>query len=122
MTTIIVQPSGTEIHVEPGDTVLSGLQKAGYAYTVGCRRGGCGICKIDVLDGEFSYCRPVADTVITTEEHADGACLSCRAVPGNDLTIQLRDASLRLVNPLLGQINAKACERARAGRTLPEEQ
>lgn len=122
MTTIIVQPSGTEILIEPGDTVLSGLQKAGYAYTVGCRRGGCGICKIDVLDGEFSYCRPVAETVITDEELADGTCLSCRAVPGDDLTIQMRDASLRLVNPLLGQLNAKARERARAASTAPEEQ
>ncbi|WP_435201492.1 2Fe-2S iron-sulfur cluster-binding protein [Janibacter sp. GS2] len=122
MRTIIVQPSGTRIHVDPGDTLLAGLQKAGYAYTVGCRRGGCGICKIDVLEGDFSYCRPVADTVITTEERSDGTCLSCRAVPEDDLTIQLRDASLRLVNPLLGQINATARQRAEAGRTAPEEQ
>lgn len=122
MTTIIVQPSGTEIHVDPGDTVLAGLQKAGYAYTVGCRRGGCGICKIDVLDGGFSYNRPVADTVLSEEERTDGTCLSCRACPTQDLTIQLRDASLRLVNPLLGQLNAKARERARAASTAPEEQ
>lgn len=122
MTTIIVQPSGTQIHIEPGDTLLSGLQKAGYAYTVGCRRGGCGICKIDVLEGEFSYCRPVADTVITDDERADGTCLSCRAVPEDDVTIQLRDASLRLVNPLLSQLNEKALERARVASTAPEEQ
>ncbi|WP_338749425.1 2Fe-2S iron-sulfur cluster-binding protein [Janibacter alittae] len=122
MTTIIVQPSGTEIHIEPGDTVLAGLQKAGYAYTVGCRRGGCGICKIDVLEGTFSYCRPVADTVISEQERSDGTCLSCRAVPTDDVTIQLRDASLRLANPLLGQINARARERAKAASTAPEEQ
>ncbi|MGO1165281.1 MAG: 2Fe-2S iron-sulfur cluster-binding protein [Janibacter sp.] len=122
MGTIIVQPSGTEVYVEPGDTVLCGLQKAGYAYTVGCRRGGCGICKIDVLDGDFSYCRPVADTVITAEEIDDGTCLSCRAVPEGDVTIQLRDASLRLVNPLLSQLNVKARERAAAASTPPEEQ
>lgn len=119
MTTIIVQPSGTEIHLDPGDTVLAGLQKAGYAYTVGCRRGGCGICKIDVLDGGFSYNRPVADSVVTEDERTDGTCLSCRAVPEGDLTIQMRDASLRLVNPLLGQLNATRRERARSGRTLP---
>lgn len=122
MTMIIVQPSGTEIHVSPDDTVLAGLQKAGYAYTVGCRRGGCGICKIDVLEGSFSYNRPVADTVVTEEERTDGTCLSCRAVPDVDLTIQMRDASLRLVNPLLGKINAATRERAKAERTPPEEQ
>ena len=122
MTTIIVQPSGTEIHIDPEDTLLSGLQKAGYAYTVGCRRGGCGICKVDVLEGGFSYSRPVADTVISAEERTDGTCLSCRAVPDGDLTIQMRDASLRLVNPLLGQLNQRARDRARAASTAPEEQ
>ncbi|WP_159298248.1 2Fe-2S iron-sulfur cluster-binding protein, partial [Raoultella terrigena] len=105
-----------------GDTVLTGLQKAGYAYTVGCRRGGCGICKVDVLDGEFSYNRPVAETVLSADERTDGTCLSCRACPTKDLTIQMRDASLRLVNPLLGQLNAKARERAQAASTAPEEQ
>ncbi|UUZ44859.1 2Fe-2S iron-sulfur cluster-binding protein [Janibacter limosus] len=122
MATIIVQPSGAEILISPDDTVLAGLQKAGYAYTVGCRRGGCGICKVDVLEGSFTYNRPVADSVITAEERTDGTCLSCRAVPDVDLTIQMRDASLRLVNPLLGQLNAKARERAGAASTAPEEQ
>ena len=122
MTTIIVQPSGTEIEIDPDDTVLAGLQRAGYAYTVGCKRGGCGICKIDVLDGSFSYNRIVADTVVTPEERVDGTCLSCRAVPDEDLTIQMRDASLRLVNPLLGQLNAARRERARSERTPSEEQ
>ena len=114
MTMIIVQPSGTEIHVSPDDTVLAGLQKAGYAYTVGCRRGGCGICKIDVLEGSFSYNRPVADTVVTEEERTDGTCLSCRAVPDGDITIEMRDGNVRLVNPFLRQINDKARLRAEA--------
>ena len=72
MTTIIVQPSGTQIHIEPGETLLSGLHKAGYAYTVGCRRGGCRICKVDVVDGDFSYNRPVADSVVSEDERTDG--------------------------------------------------
>lgn len=122
MATIIVQPSGAEILISPDDTVLAGLQKAGYAYTVGCRRGGCGICKVDVLEGSFTYNRTVADSVITAKERTDGTCLSCRAVPDEDLTIQMRDASLRLVNPLLGKINAARCDRERSAGTPLEEQ
>ncbi|MEI2825840.1 MAG: hypothetical protein V9F04_05135 [Dermatophilaceae bacterium] len=41
MTTITVAPSGEVIYLDPGETVLGGLYKAGYAYTIGCRRGGC---------------------------------------------------------------------------------
>ncbi|WP_191564173.1 2Fe-2S iron-sulfur cluster-binding protein [Janibacter melonis] len=102
------------VYLEPDETVLSGLYKAGYAYTVGCKRGGCGICKLDVLDGDFTYNRPVADSVVSADERTDGTCLSCRAVPDSDITIQMRQSELRLVNPILRQINAKARERAQA--------
>jgi CDP-4-dehydro-6-deoxyglucose reductase len=111
---LTIHPTGEVIYLEPGETVLGGLYKAGYAYTIGCRRGGCAICKVDVREGEFTYNRPVADTVISEQERTDGTCLSCRAVPDSDLTIEMRDACLRLVNPFLRQINEKARLRAEA--------
>ena len=112
--TLTIHPTGEKIFLAQGETVLEGLYKAGYAYTIGCRRGGCAICKVDVHDGAFDYNRPVADSVISDEERADGTCLSCRAVPDSDLTIEMRDNCLRLVNPFLRQINEKARLRAEA--------
>lgn len=112
MPTVTIHPTGEVIHLEPEETVLSGLYRAGYAYTVGCRRGGCAICKVDCLAGEFSYDHPIADTVLSEGERVDGTCLSCRAVPSTDLTIQLRGEDVRLVNPFLRQINEKARLRA----------
>jgi len=112
--TVTIDPTGEVIHLDPDETILAGLYKAGYAYLIGCRRGGCAICKVDALDGEFDYERPVADTVITDTERTDGTCLSCRAVPSTDITIRLRGETLRLVNPFLASINAKARERAEA--------
>ena len=114
MPNLTIHPTGEVIYLEPGETVLGGLYKAGYAYTIGCRRGGCAICKVDVLEGEFTYDHPVADSVISDEERTDGTCLSCRAVPDSDLTIEMRDSCLRLVNPFLRQINEKARLRAEA--------
>jgi len=110
--TVTVHPTGEVVYLEPGETILGGLYKAGYAYTVGCRRGGCAICKVDIRSGEVSYNRPVADDVLTQEERADGVCLTCRAVPESDITIEMRDERLRLINTLLRQINDKARERA----------
>ena len=72
MPTVTIQPTGEVIYLEPGETVLSGLYKAGFAYTVGCRRGGCGICKVDCRSGEFRYDHPVADTVLTEDERRPG--------------------------------------------------
>ena len=123
MPVITIHPTGEVIYLEPGETVLSGLYKAGFAYTVGCKRGGCGICKVDILAGEFAYNRPVAESVVSETERADGTCLSCRAVPESDLTIEMRDECVRLVNPFLRQINEKARLRAEAlaaGNTTKE--
>ncbi len=114
MPTVTVHPTGEVIYLEPEETVLSGLYKAGYAYTIGCRRGGCAICKVDCHVGTFHYNRPIADTVLSEEELADGTCLSCRAAPVDDLTIELRGENVRLVNPFLRQMNETARVRAEA--------
>jgi len=112
MPNVTVHPSGEVIYLDPDETVLSGLYKAGYAYAIGCRRGGCAVCKVDCLSGQFDYDHPIAETVLSAGERADGTCLTCRAVPDGDITIEMRDEDLRLINPFLRQINQKARLRA----------
>jgi len=114
MPVVTVHPSGEMIYLAPDETVLSGLYKAGYAYAIGCRRGGCAVCKVDCLSGQFDYDHPIADSVLTTGERTDGTCLTCRAVPMGDITIEMRDEDLRLINPFLRQINEKARLRAKS--------
>jgi len=98
---VIVQPGGQHVPIGDGETVLAGLFRAGYAYTAGCRRGGCGICKADLRHGTVSYRKAIAGTVLTEAERAGGTCLTCRAVPDGDVTIALRAGPLRRVNPFL---------------------
>ena len=114
MPVVTVHPNGEAIYLDPGETVLSGLYKAGFAYAVGCRRGGCAVCKVDCVSGQFDYDHPIADSVLTAGERADGTCLTCRAVPEGDITIEMRDEDLRLINPFLRQINEKARLRAKS--------
>ena len=105
MPTVTVHPGGISVAVAAGQTILEGLYAAGYAYRIGCRRGGCGICKIDLLDGQVEYQRTVAETVLDTAARQDGICLSCRAVPQGDVTIALRDDELRRTNPFLALLH-----------------
>jgi ferredoxin len=114
MPIVTVHPSGEAIYLDPDETVLSGLYRAGYAYAVGCRRGGCAVCKVDCRSGEFHYDHPVAETVLTADERAEGTCLTCRAVPNGDITIEMRNEDLRLINPFLRQLNEKARLRAKS--------
>jgi CDP-4-dehydro-6-deoxyglucose reductase len=71
--------------------VLAALARSGYAHRTGCRRGGCGVCKVDLVDGEVRYARPVAETVLPADERVAGVCLSCRAIPVADVVVRLRD-------------------------------
>lgn len=121
MPVVTIHPTGEEIWLDPEETILAGLYKAGYAYTIGCRRGGCAICKVDCHRGEFDYNRPIAAEVLTDEERLDGTCLTCRAVPTTDVTIEMREGDVRLVNKFLKDINAKARARAEALTQTPHQ-
>jgi ferredoxin len=96
---ITVVPENVTIDVGDDETILDALYRNGYAYRIGCRRGGCSICMVDLLDGDVEYHRTVAASVLSDEDRDAGACLSCRAVPITDVTVQLRKDTLRRVNP-----------------------
>ena len=80
-----------EVECGEAETVLAALHRAGHAVRSGCRRGGCGICKLDLVSGEVAYDHVVAESVLSPQEKAEGACLSCRAVPEGDVVIRLRE-------------------------------
>ena len=90
-TTITVLPDGVHVTAVGEETLLRALARAGLRYRVGCKRGGCGICKVQLLAGEVRYERPIADSVLTDDERVEGICLSCRAVPLTNVVIELQE-------------------------------
>lgn len=96
-----VLPDDVTVEVRDGETVLGALSRSGYGYRTGCTRGGCGICKVDLIDGSVSYAARIAETVLAPDEAASGTCLSCRALPDGDVVIALRNERLRRLNPYL---------------------
>lgn len=91
MPRLIIYPDDVQVVTSPDETVLRALSRAGLKYRVGCRRGGCGICKVRLLLGEISYERPIATSVLTDDERVAGICLSCRAVPLTNIVIELQE-------------------------------
>jgi CDP-4-dehydro-6-deoxyglucose reductase len=87
---VTILPDGVRVGVDAGENLLRALARAGLRYRVGCKRGGCGICKVQLVLGEVTYERPIAATVLTDDERVEGICLSCRAVPLTDLVIELQ--------------------------------
>jgi ferredoxin len=91
MPDVTILPDGVQVTAQGEETLLRALARAGLRYRVGCKRGGCGICKVTLKLGEVRYERPVADTVLTDDERVEGICLSCRAVPLTNIVIELQE-------------------------------
>jgi ferredoxin len=54
----------------------------------GCHGGGCGVCKIRVLEGEYTT-GVMSRSQVSETEQAQGYVLACRCYPGSDLTLQV---------------------------------
>jgi ferredoxin len=72
-----------------GESVLAAVHRLGQrGIPVGCRSGGCGVCKVAVLSGSYSAVAMSRDHVSESEEAA-GQVLACRIYPRSDLHLQV---------------------------------
>lgn len=55
---------------------------------VGCRRGGCGICRVRVLGGRYRS-DLMSRSHISAEDEAAGVVLACCIYPQSDLSLRL---------------------------------
>lgn len=84
MKVIRLQPSGKDLAVHDGETVLATLERNGYALPNNCRAGACGECRCKVLTGEFDQ-GLVMDMALGEEDRAEGYGLMCMAKPISDV-------------------------------------
>lgn len=79
-----------EVPCSPEQSVLEAFERRGGASActvrIGCRSGGCGVCRVRVLSGRTRAGRMSAAHV-TQQEQADGYALACRIYPVSDLLI-----------------------------------
>ena len=91
MADVEISPYDVFVQVRDGETLLRAICRSGYKYRYGCRRGGCGFCKVHLVLGEVTYERPIDSRVLTDDEKRSGICLSCRAVPLTNVVIELQE-------------------------------
>lgn len=72
-----------------GESVLHGMARLGKkGIPLGCRGGGCGICKVQVLEGEYSS-RVMSKSHVSDTERENHCVLACRIYPQTDLEIEV---------------------------------
>lgn len=70
------------------DTLLSAALRAELAFPYECNSGGCGACKIEVLEGEVNNLWPDAPG-LSDRERRKGRLLACQCKAQSDLKIKV---------------------------------
>lgn len=74
----------------PEESMLQGMARLGRrGIPLGCLNGGCGICKVAVVSGEWQKTGLMSRAHVSEEEEARGVVLACRAAPGSDVEIEV---------------------------------
>lgn len=78
---------GEHFNCPKGQTVLIAMRTLGVdCLPVGCCAGGCGVCKVIVLKGDYAT-KVMSRAKVSIEDEAKGIALACRILPESDLTI-----------------------------------
>nr|ALV86426.1 hypothetical protein [uncultured bacterium 16] len=72
-----------------GQSVLAAMSQAGQkCLTVGCRSGGCGVCRVQVVEGEFET-GLMSHSEVCTGDRAKGIVLACQLFPRSELEVRV---------------------------------
>lgn len=85
-----IQCTGDEYLCGPDESLLKGMLRLGKrGIPAGCVSGGCGVCKIRVLEGEVRSLGPISRAHVSEEEEAQGHTLACRVAPTGNVLIEV---------------------------------
>ena len=82
------EPLGEVIECGSDETVLDAAFRHGYNLAYGCREGQCSACKCFLMEGEVAL-KPYSTFALSESEQSNGYSLMCRAMPEQDLVIEL---------------------------------
>ena len=87
---IAIEDTGEKFACSPERNVLKAMEQLGRkGIPVGCRGGGCGVCRVQVLgDGHYRTGKMSREQVPVQDEE-QGICLACKLFPEGDLRLKV---------------------------------
>src|SRR5690625_380463 len=70
--------------------ILQAARKQMTKLPYGCANGGCGMCKMYVVDGDYKF-KLYSKGALSDDERDEGYILACKTVPTSDMEIELLD-------------------------------
>jgi len=101
--TVHIENDGSSYRCTDTRTLLEGMESLGRkGIPVGCRGGGCGVCKVQIVSGSYTK-RVMSRAHVSAEEEASGCVLACRVKPTSDVSLQvigkMKKSVCRVVEP-----------------------
>ncbi|WP_102349154.1 2Fe-2S iron-sulfur cluster binding domain-containing protein [Bacillus sp. Marseille-P3661] len=81
----------------PSETLLNASQRQFGGIFIGCKGGGCGLCKIKVSSGETADAGNWSKSALADEEYNRGYRLACQCKPVTNMTIETCRESNKIV-------------------------
>jgi len=92
-----IENTGERFDCKGGENVLRAMECLGRkGIPVGCRGGGCGICKVKVLAGPYRT-KKMSRSCVSHAEEAEGVVLACKLFPDGDLAIEAVGKMVRAI-------------------------
>lgn len=86
---VTIEETGETYRCASQESLLVGMERLGKkGIPVGCRGGGCGVCKIEVVSGAYTK-RPMSREYVSVEDEAAGRVLACRVRPESDVVLRV---------------------------------
>lgn len=86
---ITLEDTGERYRCKPEESLLAGMERLGKrGIPVGCRGGGCGVCKVRIVAGTYRK-RVMSRACLSAEEEAVGVVLACRVWPSSDIRLRV---------------------------------
>lgn len=86
---IHIENSGEDYLCAMDENLLRGMEVLGRrGIPVGCRGGGCGVCKVHIKSGAYEA-RKMSKACISEEEQAQGIVLACRVFPRGEISLEV---------------------------------
>lgn len=101
--TITIEDTGEVYRCPDHKSLLEGMESLGRkGIPVGCRGGGCGVCKIEVVSGSYVK-RVMSREHVSEQDEVEHRVLACRVRPTSDVVLRV-----------LGKMKKNVCRQASA--------
>jgi ferredoxin len=97
MFTVNITNTNEDFRCAPAQTLLCAMEALDRkGIPIGCRGGGCGICKVRIDAGRV-HSDTMSRACVSAKEEGQGFVLACRAHPESDLTVTAVDRLARCI-------------------------